>query len=61
MDRAILNIISILYLGLVLTLSLGISEHDEPKRIVGSAIRRWLKLIGVLFVLSILVHLISSL
>ncbi len=54
-----LHIGSCLYLGLVVTLILGILEFDEWRPIWQSTLRRWLKLIGALILIGIVVQLLS--
>jgi hypothetical protein len=57
---ALINILSLLYLAFVLTFVLGVAEHDAVKKIIISSIRRWVKLVGVLFILAVIVHMVSS-
>jgi hypothetical protein len=54
-----LHIGSCLYLGLVVTVILGVLEFDEWRPIWRSALRRWLKLIGGLILIGVLVQLLS--
>jgi hypothetical protein len=54
-----LHIGSCLYLGLVVTLILGILEFDEWRPIWRSTLRRWLKLIGALVLIGVVVQLLS--
>jgi hypothetical protein len=51
-----LHLLSALYLALVLTLVLGIIEYDDLKSIALSTVRRWLKLIGALVAIAIVVQ-----
>jgi hypothetical protein len=54
-----LHIASCCYLGLVVTLVLGILEFDEWRPIWRSTLRRWLKLIGALILIGVVVQLLS--
>ncbi len=54
-----LHIGSCFYLGLVVTLILGILEFDSWTPIWKSTLRRWLKLIGALVLIGIVVQLLS--
>jgi len=54
-----LHIGSCLYLGLVVTVILGVLEFDEWRPIWRSALRRWFKLIGGLILIGVLVQLLS--
>lgn len=55
----LLHIGSCLYLGLVVTLVLGILEFDDWRAVLQSTARRWLKLIGALILIGIVVQLLS--
>jgi len=54
-----LHLGSCLYLGLVVALILGVLEFDEWRGIWRSTLRRWLKLIGALAIIGIVVQLLS--
>jgi len=54
-----LHIGSCFYLALVVTLVLGILEFDEWQPIWRSTLRRWLKLIGALVLIGVVVQLLS--
>jgi hypothetical protein len=54
-----LHIGSCLYLGLLVALLLGVLEFDEWRSIWRSTLRRWLKLIGALVIIGIVVQLLS--
>lgn len=58
---ALTYILSLLYLAFVVTILLGIAEHNSVKKIILSALQRWLKLVGMLFVLTLIVRIVSSL
>ena len=58
---ALVHVLSVLYLGFVLTFVLGLVEQNTVRKILRATVRRWIKLIGALFVLGIIVHIISSL
>jgi uncharacterized membrane protein len=51
-----LHLFSALYLALVMTLVLGILEFDDVRSIARSTLRRWLKLIGALVAIAIVVQ-----
>ena len=57
----LLHIGSCLFLGLVVTLTLGILEFDEWKPILKSTLRRWLKFMGALILIGVVVQLLSRL
>ncbi|MCD6385901.1 hypothetical protein J7M23_09020 [Candidatus Sumerlaeota bacterium] len=61
LNVALTYILSLFYLAFVLTIILGVAEHNSVKKIILSAFRRWLKLVGMLFVLALIVHLVSNL
>ena len=50
---------SCFYLAVVVTLILGILEFDEWRAIWRSTVRRWLKLIGALVAIGVVVQLLS--
>ena len=57
---ALINIFSLLYLSFTLAFILGVAEHDQLRKIAFSTLRRWVKLVGALVILSVFVHIISS-
>ena len=57
--NGLLHIGSCLYLGLVVTVVLGILEFDEWKGIWRSTARRWLKLMGALVLIGLVAQLLS--
>ncbi len=61
MSLGIVNILSLLYLSMVVALVFSINDHDEIRPIVRATLRRWGKLVGVLIVIGILVYLLSNL
>jgi hypothetical protein len=52
----VLHIASCLFLALIVTLVLGIIEHDNWSPLWRSAVRRWLKLIGALIAIGLVVQ-----
>ena len=56
----IFNIISLFYLSLIVTLIMGINESDNVKKIVQATLRRWTKMLGALFVIMVVVHLLTQ-
>ena len=50
---------SCIYLGVVVTLILGILEFDEWQPIWRSTLRRWLKLTGALIIIGVAVLLLG--
>ena len=55
----VLNLVSLLYLSFVVALIFGINDHDEAKMVVKTTLRRWLKMIGALVVLGVIVQIVS--
>lgn len=51
-----LHIASCIYLGLVVTLILGVIEFDQWNAIWRSTLRRWLQLMGALVLLAVVVQ-----
>lgn len=61
MSLGIVNILSLLYLSMVVALVFSINDHEEIRSIVRATLRRWGKLVGALSVIGILVYLLSNL
>ncbi len=57
---ALINIGSIFYLALVVAGMFSLAEHNDARKIITVTLRRWLKLIGALLVLGIIVHILSN-
>lgn len=58
---AALHIISLFYLAFVVAFIFALAEHNIRKKIFIATLRRWLKLVGALFALGIIVHIVSHL
>jgi succinate dehydrogenase hydrophobic anchor subunit len=54
-----LNIFSILYLSFVVAFIFGLNDHNEPRKVARATLRRWIKLIGALVIIAVLVHILS--
>lgn len=54
-----LNIISIIYLSFVVAFIMGLNDHDAPKKVIRTTLRRWLKLLAALAVIGAVVLLLS--
>ncbi|MFH0793880.1 MAG: hypothetical protein V2A74_07605 [bacterium] len=50
---------SLLYLGLVTCLVLSINDHDDPKSVAKTTLRRLSKLLGALALLGLVVQALS--
>ena len=61
MSLGIVNILSLLYLSMVVALVFSINDHEEIRPIVRATLRRWGKLVGALSVIGIIVYLLSNL
>jgi hypothetical protein len=61
MSLAIVNILSLLYLSMVVALTLSINEFEEIRPIIRATLRRWAKLVGFLIGIGIIVYLLSNL
>jgi hypothetical protein len=58
--RGILNVLSMLYLALVVSLVFAINEHEDLKLIFRSTLRRWAKLTLALIAIGIIVAIWSN-
>jgi hypothetical protein len=61
MPIGIVNILSLLYLSLVVALVFSINDQEEIGQIVRATLRRWGKLVGVLVGIGIIVYLLGNL
>ncbi len=61
MSLGIVNILSLLYLSMVVALVLSINEHEEIRPIVRATLRRWGLGVGLLIGIGILVYLLGNL
>ena len=59
MKTGLLNIFSILYLSLVVAFIFGLNDHDEVKKVIKATLRRWIKLMGALVIIAIIVYILS--
>jgi len=54
-----LHVFSLLFLSLTVAAVLSINDRDTPRDIVRLTLRRWAKLLGALFLIGVIVHLMS--
>ncbi|MBN1901002.1 hypothetical protein JW926_06715 [Candidatus Sumerlaeota bacterium] len=59
MSAGFLHIFSILYLSLVVAVVFGLNDHNEAGKILRATLRRWIKLIGALVIIAVVVHILS--
>lgn len=59
MKTGLLNIFSILYLSLVVAFIFGLNDHNEIQKVIKATLRRWIKLIGALVLIAVIVHILS--
>ena len=55
----LLNIISLVYLSFVVALIFGLNDHEKAEKVIRATFRRWLKILGALLVISIIVQVLS--
>ena len=60
MKVGLLHLFSLLYLSLVVAFVFGLNDHDRPRDVVKTTLRRWLKMIGALIVIGLIVLILSS-
>lgn len=61
MAIGVINILSLLYLSMVVALVFSINDHEGIKPILRATLRRWGKLVGFLILIGIIVYLLSNL
>ena len=59
MTIGLINIFSILYLSFVVAFIFGLNDHNEAGKVMKAAFRRWIKLIGALVIIAIVVYILS--
>jgi hypothetical protein len=59
MTTGILNIFSILYLSFVVAFIFGLNDHNDAGKVVKATLRRWIKLVGALVIIAIIVYILS--
>ena len=59
MKMGLLNILSLLYLSLVVAFIFGLNDHDSAKKVIKATLRRWIKILGALIVICIVVQILS--
>jgi len=55
----LLNIISLLYLSFVVAFIFGLNDHESAKKVIQATFRRWIKILGALIVIGIIVQILS--
>jgi hypothetical protein len=59
MSMGFINVFSVLYLSFIVSLIFGLNDHDTPKSVIQSVIRRWFKLLGALVIIAVVVQILS--